>query len=292
MGLRQLSVGLRAPSRIQNIADLRLAARRRLPRPVFDFVDGAAGDEITARRNQEAFSELELRPRVLCDVSHISLATTVLGQPVALPLLGAPHGAGLLMHPDAETGVARALHEAGTIYAVSSMASQSIEQLAAADSGRLWIQMYIWRDRGLTRELIERARATGRYSAMVVTVDTARVGQRDRDRRNGFTLPPQLTPRTLLSGLTHPGWSAGFLRTPEIGLANLATRRDGSRVDLSEYALTAFDAALTWDDVAWLREHVAGADRAEGDPHRRRRGAGRPGRRRRGDRLQPRRPSA
>lgn len=254
MALRQLSVGLRGPSRIQNIADLRAAAKRRLPRPVFDFIDGAAGDEVTARCNQQAFAELELRPRVLRDVSRISLATTVLGEPVALPLLGAPHGSGLLFHPDAEVGVARAMQQAGSVYVVSAMASQTIEQLAADAPGRKWLQMYIWRDRGLTRELIARALATGGYSAMVVTVDTPRVGQRDRDRRNGFTLPPQLTPRTLVSGLAHPRWSARFLRVPEIGLANLAARGDGSRVDLSEYARASFDAALSWDDVAWLRE--------------------------------------
>lgn len=225
---------------------------------MFDFIDGAAGDEVTAARNQAAFGDLELQPRILRDVSAVSVATTVLGEPVAVPILGAPHGAGLLFHPDAETGIARAFHDAGSIYVVSSMASQSIEELAREAPGPKWIQMYMWRDRGLTRELIERARDTRGFTALVLTVDTPRVGARERDRRNGFTLPPRITLRSVMGGLTHPRWSAGFVRAPEIGLANLATRRSGVSVDLSQYAMSAFDAAMSWSDVAWLREQWPG----------------------------------
>ncbi len=235
------------------IGELRRAAQRRLPRPVFDFVDGAAGDEVTARRNCAAFGELELRPRVLRDVSTISTGTTVLGQRIELPLMGAPHGAGLLFHPDAETGIARAVQEAGSIYVVSALASQTIEHIARHAPGPKWIQMYMWRDRGLTRELIERARDTRGYSALVLTVDTARVGARERDRRNGFTLPPRITVGSLTGGLARPRWSARFIRSPGVGLANLATRH-GDPVDLRRYALEAFDAATTWRDVEWLRE--------------------------------------
>jgi L-lactate dehydrogenase (cytochrome) len=250
---RSLSESGRA-ERCQSVADLRAAARRRLPGPVFDFIDGAAGDEVTARRNSEAFQSLELRPRVLRDVSKVSLATEVLGEPIALPVLGAPHGAGLLFHPDGEVGVARALHGAGTIYTVSSMASQSIEHLAREAPGPKWIQMYMWRDRGLTRELIERARAAGGFSALVLTVDTARVGQRERDRRNGFTLPPRLTMRSLAGGLAHPRWAARFVVAPEIGLANLRAAEGGGPIEMSGYALASFDATMSWNDVAWLRE--------------------------------------
>jgi L-lactate dehydrogenase (cytochrome) len=245
-------------ARCGSIDDLRTAARRALPRPAFDFVDGAAGDEVTAGRNREAFLSLELRPRVMRDVSAVSTATTVLGQEVALPVLGAPHGAGLLFHPDAEVGIVRALHDAGTIAIVSSMASQSIEELAERAPGPKWIQMYMWRDRGLTRELIDRARDAGSYRALVLTVDTPRVGPRERDVRNGFTLPPRITMRSVASGVVHPRWSSRIVRSPEIGLANLATRRGGERVDLKQYALSAFDAAMTWDDVAWLREQWSG----------------------------------
>jgi L-lactate dehydrogenase (cytochrome) len=267
MALGQLSADARAaPSalaqrftetgraaRCANVAELRAMARRALPRPVFDFIDGAAGDEVTARRNCLAFAELELRPRVLRDVSEVSIATSVLGQPIALPLLGAPHGAGLLFHPDGEAGIGRALRKAGSIYVVSSMASQSIEFLARAAPGPKWIQLYMWRDRGFTRELIERARQTGGFSALVLTVDTARVGNRERDRRNGFTLPPRITLRSVAGGLAHPRWSARFVRSPEIGLANLTTR-DGELIDLRGYGRVAFDPSVTWRDVAWLRE--------------------------------------
>jgi L-lactate dehydrogenase (cytochrome) len=244
--------------RCRNIAELRSAARRALPGPVFDFVDGAASDEVTAARNQAAFGDLALRPRILRDVSAVSVATTVLGEPIAVPILGAPHGAGLLFHPDAETGIARAFHDAGSIYVLSSMASQSIEAVARDAPGPKWIQMYMWRDRGLTRELIERARDTRGFTALVLTVDTPRVGARERDQRNGFTLPPRITLRSVVGGLTHPRWSARFVRSPEIGLANMATRRSDGSVDLSRYALSAFDPAMSWSDVAWLRDQWPG----------------------------------
>lgn len=244
--------------RYAGLADIRAAARRALPRPVFDFVDGAAGEEVTATRNRAAFGALELRPRVLCDVTAVSTATTVLGESVAVPVLGAPHGAGLLLHPAGEAGIARALYAAGSIYVVSSMASQSIEELAAATPGGRWMQMYVWRDRGLTRELLWRARDAGGYTALVVTVDTPRVGLRERDVRNGFTLPPRITLRALAGGLAHPRWAARFVASPGVGLANLAGGPGSQPVDLSHYARAVFDAALGWHDVAWLREQWPG----------------------------------
>jgi L-lactate dehydrogenase (cytochrome) len=240
--------------RCMNIAELRRAAGRALPRTVFDFVDGAAWDEVTAARNRRAFGELTLRPRVLRDVSSVSLSTSVTGQPIAIPILGAPYGAGLLFHPDGEAGVARALQDAGTISTISSMASQSIEELARDAPGAKWIQIYVWRDRGFTRDLISRARDTGSYSALVLTVDTPRHGRRERDVRNGFTIPPRITLRSVAGALVRPRWSARLLRLPPVGLANVSSsgREDGS-INLSQYVLAAFDPAATWRDVAWLR---------------------------------------
>jgi L-lactate dehydrogenase (cytochrome) len=237
-----------------NIAELRRAAGRALPRTVFDFVDGAAWDEVTAARNRRAFGELTLRPRVLRDVSSVSLSTSVTGQPIAIPILGAPYGAGLLFHPDGEAGVARALQDAGTISTISSMASQSIEEVARDAPGAKWIQIYVWRDRGFTRDLISRARDTGSYSALVLTVDTPRHGRRERDVRNGFTIPPRITLRSVAGALVRPRWSARLLRLPPVGLANVSSsgREDGS-INLSQYVLAAFDPAATWRDVAWLR---------------------------------------
>ncbi|MFZ0976729.1 MAG: alpha-hydroxy-acid oxidizing protein, partial [Solirubrobacteraceae bacterium] len=156
--------------RCGTIAELRAAAQRGVPRVMFDFVDGAANDEVTSRRNREDFAELELVPRVLVDVSDVDLRTTVLGQPVAVPLLGAPMGLNGLVHHVGEAGIARAMHDAGTIHVLAAMASYSIEEIAAEAPGPTWFQMYIWRDRGLVRELVERARAAG-FRALVVTVD-------------------------------------------------------------------------------------------------------------------------
>jgi L-lactate dehydrogenase (cytochrome) len=242
-------------ARCLNVADLREGARKTLPGPVFDFVEGGAGDEVTVRRNREAFAAVELRPRVFRDVSSVATGTTVLGESVALPLLGAPHGSGLLFHPEGEVGVARALHAAGTIAVISALASQTIEEVARAAPGPKWFQIYLWRDRGLTRDLIRRAIEAGGYSALVVTADVPRVGPRERDLRNGFTLPPKLGMRTIGSGLVRPRWSARFLRADaEVGLANLRADADGSPVDLGAYTLSAFDAAAGWDDIAALRE--------------------------------------
>jgi L-lactate dehydrogenase (cytochrome) len=239
--------------RCANIAELRAAARRALPKPAFDFIDGAASDEVTLRRNCEEFSALALRPRFMRDVSNISLSTTVLGEPIALPIMGAPTGGSLVFNSAGEVGIARALHDAGSIYIVSSMATQSIEQLAEEAPGPKWIQMYMWRDRGLTSELIQRARATGGFSALVFTVDTPRVGPRERDVRSGFTVPPRITARALASGFVHPRWSLRFIRAPEIGLANLVARPGGESINLRQYVLASFDQAVSWDDVGWLR---------------------------------------
>src|ERR1700735_3627797 len=152
------------------IGELRGLARRRLPRVVFDSVDGGAGDELTVRRNVAELRAVELRPRVLVDVSQVETATSALGEPIALPLLGAPMGLAGLLHPDGEVALARALHGAGSVSVLAAMASCPVEEVAAATSGPLWFQMYIWRDRGLVLEMLRRARAAG-MSVLVVTLD-------------------------------------------------------------------------------------------------------------------------
>jgi isopentenyl diphosphate isomerase/L-lactate dehydrogenase-like FMN-dependent dehydrogenase len=238
-------------ARCLSVDDLRRAARRSLPAPAFDFVDGGAAEEVTVRRNRAAFAAFELKPRILRDVSTISLTTSVLGERIAFPIIGAPHGAGLLFHQDAERGIVRALNNAGTLAVISVLASQTLEELAHAATGPKWFQMYIWRDRGLTRELLERARATGRFSALMITVDTPRVGPRERDARNGFTLPPRMTLRSVRAGLLRPRWSARVAFGPPIGLANFAG------LDLASVP-SGIDAGLTWKDLAWVREQWPG----------------------------------
>jgi L-lactate dehydrogenase (cytochrome) len=244
--------------RCRNIADLRALARRRVPRTVFDFVDGAAWDEVTSRRNQLDFERLAIRPRALVDVSQVDAVTTVLGQPVSIPILGSPTGQTGLTHSSGEVGVARALHAAGTITTVSSTASYSIEEVAAASPGPTWFQLYVSRDRGLTRNLVERAGAAG-CLALVLTVDVPRAGYRERDLRNGFSVPPRITLRSLADGVLRPRWSAAFVRRPRILMANFADRLSGANaITMTEFINAQFDPTVTWADLEWLREHWPG----------------------------------
>ena len=235
--------------RCGSIAELRELARRRLPRPVFDFADGAAQDEVTARANVSDLEAVRILPRPLVDVGEIALATTVLGRPIALPLLGAPTGLTGLLHQRGERGVARACAAAGTIYVASTMASFSIEEIRAECDGPLWFQLYVMRDRGIARELVRRARGAG-CEALVLTVDTPRLGARERDRRNGFTIPPRLTARSLVEGARRPAWSRWFVREGRMSPANLG---DG----VAEFA-RQIDPTLSWRDLEWVREQWDG----------------------------------
>jgi isopentenyl diphosphate isomerase/L-lactate dehydrogenase-like FMN-dependent dehydrogenase len=242
-------------ARAGTIAELRAAARRQLPGVVFDYVDGGAGDELTLRRNLTALRAIEFRPRVLVDVSQVRTATTVLGEPVALPLLGAPMGLAGLLNPAGEVALARALHEAGTISILAAMASCSVEEVTGAATGPIWFQMYLWRDRGLLKDLLSRVGAAG-VRVLVVTVDVPRSGNRDKDRRNGFSIPPRVTLRALADGVTHPRWSAGFVRQPRITWGNLPG--GGGSGSLSASTNQQFDPAATWTDLTWFRDNWAG----------------------------------
>jgi isopentenyl diphosphate isomerase/L-lactate dehydrogenase-like FMN-dependent dehydrogenase len=244
-------------ARAGTIGELRAAARRRVPGVVFDYVDGGAGDELTLRRNVAALRPIELQPRVLVDVSRVETATTVLGEPVALPLLGAPMGLAGLLNPAGEVALARALHEAGSISVLAAMASCSVEEVTAAASGPTWFQMYLWRDRGLLRDMLARVRAAG-VPVLVVTVDVPCSGNRDRDRRNGFSVPPRVTLRALYGGMRHPRWSYGFVRRPRIGWGNLPDGGGAGTVALSTRTNQQFDPAATWADLSWFRENWDG----------------------------------
>jgi isopentenyl diphosphate isomerase/L-lactate dehydrogenase-like FMN-dependent dehydrogenase len=245
-------------ARCLNISDLRLLARRRIPRVVFDYVDGAAWDEVTSRRNREDFGRFALRPRVFVDVNEVDTRTTVLGTPISLPIIGAPTGQTGLVHRDGETAVARGLHASGTLTTLSTAASYSIEEVAAASPGPKWFQLYTTRDRGLSEDLLARARAAG-YVALAVTVDVQRSGARERDRRNRFSVPPRITMRTLLDGAVRPRWSANFVRHPRILMANFEWKLAGANaIAMSEFINRQFDPSLSWADFEWLREHWPG----------------------------------
>src|SRR3954454_13431683 len=241
--------------RAASVADLRGIARRRLPGGVFDYIDGAAEGERTLAANEAAFASTTFRPRVLRGIDKVDIGSTLLGRPLAYPLVLAPTGFTRIADPQGELAVARSAVRAGLPYTLSTMSTRSIEEVRAVSDGRLWFQVYAWRDRGLVKEMIERAAAAG-YESLVLTVDTAVLGRRERDVRRGFSLPPSIGPGTILDGALHPGWTWSFLRSEPIRFANVVGRDVGdgaSPVTLSDYINTQFDPALAWSDVEWLR---------------------------------------
>lgn len=239
-------------ARAASVEDLRRIARRRLPRGVFDYIDGAAEDELTRSRNTAAFQRLEFRPRILRNVAAIRTETTLLGKPLPFPLVLAPTGFSRIADPQGELAVARAAARAELPYTLSTLSTRSIEEVASVSQGRRWFQVYVWRDRGLVKEMLERASAAG-YEAIVITVDTPVLGRRERDVRSGFTLPPKVGLETLLDGALHPGWTWRFLRAEPIEFANVAGGAVGDPVSLADYINSQFDPALSWDDIAWFR---------------------------------------
>jgi L-lactate dehydrogenase (cytochrome) len=250
-------------SRALTIADLRAAARRRTPRAVFDYTDGAAETETSRRRAEEAFRRVEFRPRVLRDVTKVDTSTTILGHPSALPLALAPTGFTRMMHHQGERAVVRVAEAAGIPYALSTLGTTSIEDVAAAaPAARKWFQLYVWRDRGAGKELLERARAAG-YEAVILTVDVPVAGARLRDARNGLTIPPSLTLRTVLDAATHPSWWFNLLSTDPLEFASL-TSSEGT---VAELINRMFDPSLTVRDLSWLRETWSGPLLVKGIQH-------------------------
>lgn len=259
--LPELSLHKRRLARSATIDDLRRIARRRLPRGVFDYIDGGAEDESTMAANTAAFRRRTFSPRVLRDVSDVEISSTLLGRKLAYPLVLAPTGFTRIAHSDGELAVARAAKRAGLPYTLSTLGTRSIEEVAAVGSDRLWFQVYTWRDRDLVADMVRRAAASG-YEALCLTVDTAVLGRRERDVRRGFTLPPKIGLSTILDGAMHPGWAWDFLTSEPIVFANVAGNAsvgDGrDAISLAEYVGSQFDPGLSWDDVDWLREHWDG----------------------------------
>ncbi len=246
--------------RAYNIADLRLMARRRLPRPIFDYIDGGADDEISLARNSSAFSRYELMPDVLVDVSQIRTATTVFGQPVAWPLILSPTGLNRMFHGDAELAVARAAARHGLLYSLSTLGTTRLEDLAKAFGGPKVFQIYIFKDRGLTAEFVARCKEAG-FHGLALTVDTQVAGNRERDRVNGLSVPPRLTLRSMLSFARHPGWSIPALTGARFDFANVSHRVDAladGAMSLFDYIGGQFDRSVNWKDVEWLAREWGG----------------------------------
>ena len=238
--------------KVANIADLRRLAWQRLPRVLFDYIDGGAQDEVTLRANQEDFNRITLVQRVLRDVSTRDQSVTVLGQKYDLPLILSPTGMTGLFWPNGALEAARAASDAGAGFCLSSMSTSTVEDIKKVAKQPTWFQLYVMRDRGMSRELIERAKAAG-CSALVLTVDLALQGQRDRDVHNGLTIPPTLRISNLPNFATRPGWIWRYLTGPKVVPASLVKPGQNTLFTIAGYVNSQFDQSVTWKDIEWAK---------------------------------------
>lgn len=236
------------------IEDLRRIAKRRAPKAAFDYTDGAAEEEVSLGRARQAFRDIEFHPTILRDVTTVRTGWDVLGQPVGWPFAIAPTGFTRLMRTDGEVAGARAAAAAGIPFSLSTLGTASIEDVAgAAPNGRKWFQLYMWRDRDRSMALARRAAEAG-FDTLLVTVDVPVAGARLRDTRNGMSIPPALTLRTVLDALLRPGWWFDLLTTEPLSFASL-DRWPGT---VGEYLDTMFDPSLTFSDLAWIKDQWPG----------------------------------
>jgi L-lactate dehydrogenase (cytochrome) len=236
------------------IDDLRRIAKRRTPKAAFDYTDGAAEDELSIQRARQAFRDIEFHPTILRDVSNVTAGWNVLGQPVVLPFGIAPTGFTRLMHTEGEIAGAAAAAKAGIPFSLSTLGTCAIEDLVTAvPQGRKWFQLYMWKDRDRSMALVKRAAAAG-FDTLLATVDVPVAGARFRDNRNGMTIPPSLTLRTVLDAVPHPKWWFDLLTTEPLAFASL-DRWPGT---VAEYLSTMFDPSLTFDDLAWIKDQWPG----------------------------------
>jgi L-lactate dehydrogenase (cytochrome) len=247
-------------SQCNNIEDFRKLARARLPFPVFDYIDGAADDELTKARNTDSFDEVDLVPDVLCGVETIDTSCTILGRKSALPLMLSPTAVQRAFHWQGETAVARAAESFGLWFGISSLATRSIEEIAALTCGPKLFQLYVHKDTGLNTHMIERCQAAG-FDALALTVDTIVSGKRERCLRSGFTTPPRFTPASVWSYATRPRWTLDYLLREKFRLPNLDTHvREGSSraVSIADYFNTMLDTSMDWSTAAAIREQWGG----------------------------------
>jgi L-lactate dehydrogenase (cytochrome) len=243
----------------RDVSDLRRVARRRIPRPVFDYVDGAADEELAVAGNAAAFRQWRFLPRVLADVDVVDMSVTVFGSALPVPLALGPAGYTRMLHPDGESGAARSAIRHGLPYTLSTMAATGIEEVAAAaragagTAPDLWFQLYILKDRAQANDLVTRAADNG-FSVLVVTVDTVVAGNRLRDQRNGLSIPPELSLRTVASVAGKPGYWLRLLSGPALDYANFAGRPRTTIMQTADF----FDAGINWSDLADLRSRWAG----------------------------------
>jgi L-lactate dehydrogenase (cytochrome) len=239
--------------RCYNFDDFRKLAKKKLPSPIFHYIDGGSDDEVTLNRNTESFNNCDLVPNVLADVSKIDLSTTVLGQKINFPLFLSATAMHRLYHHHGERATAQAAEKMGTMFGISTMATTSIEEIGKLTKGPKLFQLYIHKDRGLTDNLIERCKKAD-FNSMCLTVDTVVAGNRERDHRTGFTTPPRLTLASLLSFALRPGWTLNNLLRKKFELANIIHMTDkGSKIDKSimNYINEQFDPSMNWKDAEY-----------------------------------------
>ncbi|WP_340539784.1 alpha-hydroxy acid oxidase [Nocardioides sp. GXZ039] len=253
----ELSPKARRLEKALTIEDLRRIAKRRTPKAAFDYTDGAAEGEVSLARARQAFGDVEFHPAILRDVSHVDTSREVLGKRVALPFGIAPTGFTRMMQAEGEIAGATAAAAAGIPFSLSTMGTTSIEDVAAAapasSGARNWFQLYMWKDRDRSMALVDRAAAAG-YDTLLVTVDVPVAGARLRDVRNGMTIPPTLTPRTVVNAIPRPAWWINFLTTEPLAFASLDSW-SGTVADLLD---TMFDPTVTYEDLEWIRSQWPG----------------------------------
>jgi len=246
-----------ALDQIHNIEALRALARKRLPRMVFDYIDGGSDDEITLGRNDRRFSDYELNFKSLVDIANIELETTVMGSAGKAPIIVTPTAAQRLFNPRAgEAAVARAAKSKGLVYCLSTLASTSIEDIAEQTDGPKWFQVYVWKDRAIVEQAMDRARAAG-FTGLILTVDVPVAGNRERDHLNAFTIPPKINAKTVSQVLARPGYLWDIATTPEIQAANWADMDTGG-MGIIQFLDSQFDRSVTWADAKWMKEAWGG----------------------------------
>ena len=240
--------------RCNNISDIRKLAKRRLPSAMFHYIDGGADDEVTLRRNTTAYEDYDLQPTFLNPVDEIDTSINLFGKDLDIPFFIAPTGMSRLFHHTKENAVARAASKFGTAYTLSTLGTVSLEDIAKETDGPKMFQIYILKNRELTKEFVSRCKSAN-YDALCLTVDTPLAGNRERDKLTGMTMPPRFTTKSLFSFALHPRWSFNLLLHPDFRLANVSHRVDAlanTTMSLIEYVNSQFDRTVSWEDVAWL----------------------------------------
>lgn len=237
-----------------NFQDFRKLAKKRLPSPIFHYIDGAADDEVTYRRNTTAYDDVDLVPNVLAGVEDVDLSTTIFGKKIDMPLYCAPTALQRLFHHDGERGVAKAAGKYGTMFGVSSLGTVSLEEISAINDTPKMFQFYFHKDRGLNDNMIERAKAA-KFDVLALTVDTITGGNRERDLRTGFTSPPKLTPSSLFSFGSKPMWGINYITREKMELPMLqdyVSEGTSTNTSVGEYFSTMLDQSMNWDDAEKL----------------------------------------